>query len=365
MPRPELKWVKQGKQVNAVLRKPNWPYTGHKFEISEKKGIFTLTTDGEVTARGEKSDCKVAAQELVDKEWHAEVAPKVTSLWWYYGPDFHLCHKRKDKILKQSGLSVEDVTPAIARHAAHECYRIVNLVPLSRALKERPKKPREVTVPIPEYHTPQEASDKKVEKAFAQKAPESIQKESKPLTLPAPEKRDGRGCYRIYAPVFKAPFRPENAKWRTLLAWIEKLRDFYQLRGILLSTGSVMTLVDGSFKSKERNEKAVRRVSEILRPEWEEECAQISAMIAEAERTQGTNPTVKVSKGKDRWGYRTGSAAAKVNEVISKEPKTLKRIVFECDVPVARVRAHLGELVRKKKVKKLPDGKYRERKVKK
>jgi hypothetical protein len=64
--------------------------------------------------------------------------------------------------------------------------------------------------------------------------------------------------------------------------------------------------------------------------------------------------------GKDGWGFRVGSRAAKINAVLTATPQTPAAI--EKRSGATSVHSHLAELCKRKLAKKLSDGTFRLRK---
>lgn len=81
---------------------------------------------------------------------------------------------------------------------------------------------------------------------------------------------------------------------------------------------------------------------------------------ATAESVEAKTPPKGKPAGKDGWGFRLGSRAAKINAALTKEPTTVTDI--EKKSGATSVHSHLAELCKRKLAKKLPDGTFRLRK---
>lgn len=188
----------------------------------------------------------------------------------------------------------------------------------------------------------------------------------------APEERVAKGMTLLFVPTEydKCPFQPEDAKFSTLYKWGERVRDYFETRGKLATARFLIYAARNSFASFDRGDKAAQRVAAIYADESRHDRAVLDLMVERsnrppdqaAEKKEEKPEKVKKKKvGKDSWGFRNHTDAHAINTVLTKEPKSDKTIKRESGVQ-RDVRTHLYTLVKKKKVKKLDDGKYRLRK---
>lgn len=192
-----------------------------------------------------------------------------------------------------------------------------------------------------------------------------------------PEQRFGEGLLRIDTPVRSnpCPFLPEDAKFSTLFKWIEKIRDYFEIRGMFPTLHWLHYAVCYGFSKKsddnikvwdhDRGQKAMKRVSLLLPDEARNAKAYHAAWIEKMNSLpppeDPTDKKKKTKQTKDKWGFKETSESAKINAVVTKVPKTAKQIKTEAKVG-RDVSSHLGTLVRRKLIKKTSDGKYRLRK---
>jgi hypothetical protein len=175
---------------------------------------------------------------------------------------------------------------------------------------------------------------------------------------PSPEDRSTANVSRVYTPtqLEPVPFKPKDAKFSTLLKWGEKVRDWFETRQ-KYATALYLSYAASNCCgfSPERAEKASRRIQLIYAKDLANERRVLHHMITHPTQQEEVKGK-KEKKGKDKWGYRLGTNAAKINAVLSKEPKSPKKIAKEAGVP--NVHGHLNTLCRKKLARKV-ENKFR------
>lgn len=205
--------------------------------------------------------------------------------------------------------------------------------------------------------------------ASAAKSPVKVGKYSGPEPESRESKRRPLSVPTVYAPV---PFKPEDAKFATLYKWAERVRDWWEVRG-RFATYEYLSYAARycCFQSFDRGTLAADRMALIYRQEAGRRQAANQARMAVAGRKEAPGETpAKKAPGKlaperkkvekDGWGFKKTTRAAAVNAVLTKEPKTLKRI--ERESKATSVSSHLARLVRDKKLKRVGKDQYRLRK---
>lgn len=185
---------------------------------------------------------------------------------------------------------------------------------------------------------------------------------------PPPSERDTSKLTRVYAcgMADTYPMRLKNAKFSSIYKWAEKLLDYMETKRVYLYPSAVVHLIEQRELNGNaaRKAKAVRRFKIIFEKEIDHE-RQVRdlewqhALRAQVAKEQGetTAPKAKSAGGKDKWGYRIGTRAAKVNEVIGWPPKSEGQIRKEIGHNVS-VGSHLSSLKRKGLVKRTKLGRY-------
>jgi len=285
-----------------------------------------------------------------------QVIEKVAAMIWYYGPDFHLIHKFKNKLLRQAGIERKELTATVLRNA--EAYCRDNL----RA-GLRPRRPPKCRVDPPFVYKP----PKRVTSPPAKPSPVE-----EPLVYkgPAPEERTGGKTTRLYSltEFTKNPLKLENAKSKTVYKWAEKLRDYWQIRGRLATTDYLRAAAEEQFPfMSPRGAKAVKWLTLIYEEEFRREQLMRQALVEQAAQAQTEltekGPAKPREKGKDKWGYRLGTRAARVNAVLIDKGRSeakLRKLAGETN----SVSSHLSSLRKKKLIVRTKSGKYRLRKPK-
>lgn len=206
------------------------------------------------------------------------------------------------------------------------------------------------------------------------KAPDASSKADDVYTGPPPKERGTTGLKRLLAPtsVDPVPSHPADAKFSTLLAWGESVRDHYFAQKKFPTANYLFYAAGEAFGStSERGLKAAKRIAQIYSAEFLASRRQTTAMIKKAETPEDgpkqpkeKEETPKVVKPeppeKDEWGYRKNTEAHKINAALTTEPRTPAEIKKAAGVG-RDVVSHLRTLVEKKLAKKVGD-KYRLRK---
>lgn len=269
--------------------------------------------------------------------------------------------------LKKAGLDPEDLSEPYLDSLLVELFPIWRTKMVKDARKAE-KKQREIAAQQTADKSPTVADPKaseQIAEVYKGKRPESRQSEG--LTKLRQVVESGPKC----------PLKPKNAKFQTLREWAEKLRDWMQVRGYYATVEYLVYAAQNSFSSWERCDKAARRIKAIYDEEWRQHTANIEAGIKVAlakpkeEEATAKPKAVKEKKervkvGKDAWGFRETSEAAKVNRIFLKKPKSRPRLSAADVKRLAGVErqigSHLSVLVKRKLIVRLPDGRFRLRK---
>lgn len=167
--------------------------------------------------------------------------------------------------------------------------------------------------------------------------------------------------------------KPKNAKFGVLKKWAIRLsQEVQEKQKRFLTLGGLRDAIQCATKGEwgyNRQTLAIERLHSIFSQDYDYERRKLQAEFdaatkdtqkrLEAElsaKEKKLNPKKKEPK-EDRFGYRTGSRAAKINAVLSNKPKTAKRIGKESGA--TSVSSHLAELRKKKIVIKTEGNKYR------
>lgn len=200
------------------------------------------------------------------------------------------------------------------------------------------------------------------------KLTESENKTEDVYTGPAPRERSTTGLKRLLVPTATdpVPSRPSDAKFSTLLAWGESVRDHYFAEKKFPTANYLFYAAGEAFgATSDRGLKAAKRVAQIYSAEFLASRRQTAAMIRSAEKQPEhkeveEKPKKSEAASKDSWGYRTGSEANKINKALTEKLQTPEQIKKAAGV-TRDVVSHLRSLVEKKLAKKVDD-KYRLRK---
>jgi hypothetical protein len=190
--------------------------------------------------------------------------------------------------------------------------------------------------------------------------PKEMVEEVYPGNHPEPRTRKGQ---IVYAATGECPVTLEGVKWKQIRAWAEKVFAEYEEIGKHLSVQGLCSFARIEMPTKVN--KVVSRIREIYKAEVQLEDARLRAEIArrdvkapEVEGPGAKKATTKQATELDRFGFRVGTRAAKVNAVIDKTPRTEKEI-RKLAGHTQPVGGHLALLVKRGFVKKVEGSKYR------
>jgi hypothetical protein len=162
---------------------------------------------------------------------------------------------------------------------------------------------------------------------------------------------------------------PKDAKWKTLRKWaVKACRQFHRLRKANLTVGALCAYAADLIRDEEKKTKVCNRLRAIFTSSVEEDRLRFDATVAKAKeesenerkaKEEEKKTGVKVHNarvGKDRFGFRNGTNASKVNAVLTEEPKSIDRIRKESGVDI--VINHLLNLRRMGVVKRTKKKRY-------
>jgi hypothetical protein len=185
-------------------------------------------------------------------------------------------------------------------------------------------------------------------------------KEQEEYKGPAPEEREPGGRQRkiTYTAQDDCPLWPEDAKFKTLYAWGEKVRDWFQVRKVHATIHLLQNMARIQFeKDPARADRAARRLALIYADEIAQENAVVEAMVRRTfEKKEDFKPVKEVNVEKDKFGCKVGSKGARINKVITAVPKSPKKIRRQSEVE--NVGGHLKWLVEQGHAVKTENGRY-------
>lgn len=155
--------------------------------------------------------------------------------------------------------------------------------------------------------------------------------------------------------------KPENAKFSTLLAWAEKIRDKLELKGKFGTLPFLRYALPPDWPH-ERKELAKARLDVLYQSEANWERTKIEKMVENSKKVLEREQKGEKLKGKDKWGFRLGTGASAIDAAITKELKSLVQIAKDAGQKPQRTASHLNVLLKRKLVKKVGE-KFRIRKM--
>lgn len=203
------------------------------------------------------------------------------------------------------------------------------------------------------FYPPSTASTTKPEEVI-----EDYPGEVKPLRV-----RKGRV---VVAPSGECPVKLDDSKWKTLRKWGEAVFKEYESFGAHLTVQGLIAFA--RVELPDEVAKVTRRLKSIFMLDYQQEVGilrgmmvskQVPEVVQEEER-----PTVPelaprpAKKEYDKFGYRLGTRAAKINAVLDATPRTeleIRKLIGHH----ANVGGHLADLVDRGVAKKVEGNKYR------
>lgn len=188
-----------------------------------------------------------------------------------------------------------------------------------------------------------------------------------PVVYPGecPPPRPVKGV-RMHAVAGECPVRLEGTKWKQVRRWAELMFQEYQQIGKFLTIGALIGAVAHEMHaSKFADRQKVRnRIAAIYHEELEADRRrdELVSKLPEPEtpqsRTRPEAPPKPTKPEYDRFGYKLGTRAAKINAVLDAVPKT-EREIRTLIGHHANVGGHLADLVDRGFAKKVEGNKYR------
>ena len=334
---------------------PYWKEVIVQRRKEKKEAKEELKGVAKVIASGAKSQYRQL--EITIPEEQLELFSEWAKVFSYYGGFINLQNfpKIKDKTLKNAYRHSR-----LVQSLPDACAKFHNKLAEDQKEKQRKEK----------IAAKKAKKENKTLSPIAQNRPQDEVIEEMHYEGPAPEERvvgEGMRVIRHNTGYDPPPFLFTKIKFSSLYKWGEKTRDWFEVRGKFCHVEYLVYCAQYSGFGFWECEKAVAMVKAIYKDEWDRHQATLKTKYdwsgkIRPQEEKGEKPK-KTKKGKDKWGFRDGSEAAMINAVISKIPKSPKRIKHEARV-ARNVSGHLSTLVKRKLVKKVEGGKYRLRKPK-
>lgn len=179
-----------------------------------------------------------------------------------------------------------------------------------------------------------------------------------------PTERNQEGLTRITAATkdqkYPPKFAMENAKFSSIFRWSERVRNYFEARGIYATLSMLRGFIlNREFDNYNRKDKAVIRLNLIYAEEREHDRVRLTEMVRVASIPKETAVRKKVER--DKFGSKIGSAQAKVNEHLIGKFRSHQRLLDLAGLKDG-VHGWLEELVKKGLVRrktKIVNGKKR------